>query len=73
MEHKKLQKIPPQYFGHRKNLRVVIKLKQLELRESIELPLSARGTVHSCAKIIGIKVVTRQLGSKNKVTIWRIE
>jgi len=48
------------------------KLRKLKVGDSITLPRSARGIVGACASSIGIKVVTRSLGSKDTFTIWRI-
>jgi len=65
--------IPPQFTGHRKNLGIVEQLRNLKIGEKTEFPIKARFSLHACAKLIKIKIATRQLGSKDTVTVWRVE
>lgn len=65
--------IPPAYTGYRKNLNIVNKLRNMAIGESIKLPKSAWNTIHSCTKLANVKVVTRTLGNKKTVIVWRVE
>lgn len=65
--------IPPPQTGYRRNIGVVSKLKKLNVGEHCEFSINSWGTLHSCAKLIGIKIATRSLGNKKKVKVWRTE
>lgn len=73
MNPKQINIIPPKYFGYHKNLKIVETLRKLEIGESVKFSIDAWGTLHSCAKSAGIRIVTRSLGSNKEVTIWRIQ
>jgi len=55
------------------NVGITSKLRKLNVGDSMVLPKTARHVVHTCASQIGMKVVTRSLGSKDSFTVWRVE
>ena len=48
------------------------KLRNMKVGEKTKLPRRAWSTLHQCANQAGIGIVTRSLGCKKTVTVWRV-
>ena len=66
--------IPPKQTGRRrKEVGHTAWLRRLEIGIAQTYDIKYRKTLFGCAAQIGIKIATRQLGSQDVITVWRVK
>lgn len=68
----KKNKMPPIHEGYYKYVGTKAKLLKLGIGDQAKFPIRIRTSLHAAAKHVGIKIITRGLGSKKTVTVWRV-